>query len=75
MDKTTVNSSASKIDQSLFPNLAEFFKVITPPFMIVGSKLVFEKLKLLKMLLLFYHEIATTIFFINDTMCANIFLF
>ena len=33
-----VVSSASKIDQSLFPNLAEFFnELITPPLIIVGS--------------------------------------
>ena len=40
--KLPSDSSASKIDQSLLPNFAEFFKeFITPPLIIVGSSFVF----------------------------------
>ena len=40
--KLPSDSSASKIDQSLLPNFAELFnELITPPLIIVGSKLVF----------------------------------
>ena len=40
--KLPSDSSASKIDQSLLPSFAVLFKeFITPPFIIVGSSLVF----------------------------------
>ncbi len=62
--KLPSDSSASRIDQSLFPSLAVFFReLITPPFIIVGSNFVFWKIEAINdVVVVLPCEPATTIF-------------
>ena len=72
--KLPSDSSASKTVQSLFPNLAVFLiEFITPPLIIVGSNLVFCSIEVIKeVVVVLPCEPTTTIFFIRETIWANI---
>ena len=71
--KLPSDSSASRIDQSLFPSLAVLFiELMTPPFMIVGSIFVFWKIEAIKdVVVVFPCEPVIMIFFFNETTSAN----
>ena len=72
--KLPSDSSASRIDQSLLPNFAVLLiEFITPPLIIVGSIFVVWKIDVInEVVVVFPCEPTTTIFFIRDTICANI---
>ena len=72
--KLPSDSSASNIDHSLFPSFAELFiEFITPPLIIVGSNLVYWNIEAINdVVVVLPCEPTTTIFFVNETIFANI---
>ena len=72
--KLPSDSSASNIHQSLLPSFAEFFIALrTPPLIIVGSNFVFENIEANRdVVVVFPCEPVTTIFFVKETIFANI---
>ena len=60
--------------QLLFPSLAELFDDLrTPPLIIVGSRLLKDKILATRdVVVVFPWDPTTTIFFVNEVMCPSI---
>ena len=72
--KLPSDSSASNIDQSLFPSLAELLiEFITPPLMIVGSIFVSWNIDAINYVVVVLPcDPTTTMFFVKETILASI---
>ena len=71
--KLPSDSSNSNMLHLLLPNLAELSKELrTPPFIIVGSNFVLEKIPAIRdVVVVFPCDPTTTMFFVKDAMCPS----